>query len=149
MGNEVPGDVVRWVGADTVAGTLAELVEVVREEDPDVLVTYANYPTAEYLQVDNLDFLTFNVFLERREDFRRYLARLQNLAGSRPLVLGEMGLDAGETAAGEHAQAKAVDWLLGTALEQGVAGTCLFSWMDDLWVGDNRVEGWNFGLSRS
>ena len=37
----------------------------------------------------------FNVFLERREDFRRYLTRLHHLAGDRPLVLGEIGLDAG------------------------------------------------------
>ena len=148
VGNEVPADVVRWVGADTVADTISQLAEVVREEDPELLVTYANYPTAEYLQVENLDFLTFNVFLERRQDFRRYLARLQNLAGSRPLVLGEIGLDAGHTPAGEEAQAAAVDWLLATSIEQGVAGTCLFSWTDEWWVGDDPVEGWHFGLTR-
>jgi hypothetical protein len=31
---------------------------------PDRLVTYGNYPTAEYLDLPELDFLTFNVFLE-------------------------------------------------------------------------------------
>ena len=53
-----------------------------REEDEHQLVTYANYPSAEYLRVDELDFMTFNVFLEQRKDFRRYLARLGNLAGT-------------------------------------------------------------------
>ncbi|MDQ4070756.1 MAG: glycosyl transferase, partial [Actinomycetota bacterium] len=97
LGNEVPADVVRWLGVRTISRVLEELAEVVREEDPSMLVTYANYPSAEYLQVDGLDFLTFNVFLEQRHDFRAYLTRLHNLAGDRPLVLGETGLDAGTT----------------------------------------------------
>ena len=29
-----------------------------------------------------------------------------------------------------------------------MAGTCIFSWTDDWWVGDERVEGWRFGLTR-
>ena len=77
-----------------------ELAEVVREEDPDQLVTYANYPTAEYLPLESLDFLMFNVFLERQADFRRYLTRLHHLAGDRPLVLGEIGLSANGDAGG-------------------------------------------------
>jgi O-antigen biosynthesis protein len=83
LGNEIPADVVRWVGTSTIASAIDELVEVVREEDPDRLVTYANYPTAEYLPLESLDFLTFNVFLERQTDLRRYLTRLQHLAGDR------------------------------------------------------------------
>src|SRR5207249_4081355 len=62
LGNEVPADVVRWVGTRTIARTIADLVDVVRGEDPEMLVTYANYPTAEYLPLDDVDFLTFNVF---------------------------------------------------------------------------------------
>ena len=92
LGNEVPADVLRWYGSELIADTLRRLVDIVREEDPDQLVTYANYPTAEYLPLESLDFLTFNVFLERRDDFRRYLTRLHHLAGERPLVLGEVGI---------------------------------------------------------
>src|SRR5205085_755090 len=98
LGNEVPADVIRWVGTRRIAGAIADLVAVVREEDPEMLVTYANYPTAEYLPLPDLDFLTFNVFLENQADFRRYLTRLHHLAGDRPLVLGEVGLDAGQGA---------------------------------------------------
>ncbi len=97
LGNEVPADVLRWYGTRVVARTLGDLVEIVREEDPEQLVTYANYPTAEYLPLEDFDFLTFNVFLESRADFRRYLTRLHHLAGDRPLVLGEVGLAAGKT----------------------------------------------------
>ena len=148
LGNEVPADVLRWVGARAIADVIAELADVVREEDEDRLVTYANYPSAEYLCTDELDFITFNVFLEQRKDFRRYLARLGNLAGDRPLVVGEMGLHAA-TVAGEERQAETIDWLMATALESGAAGTCLFSWTDDWWVGDTAVDGWHFGLTRA
>lgn len=149
LGNEVPADVLRWFGTEHIAAVIDELVDVVRGEDDEQLVTYANYPTAEYLPLDGLDFLTFNVFLERRGDFRRYLTRLQHLAGDRPLVLGELGLDAGTTPRGEARQAVAVDWQLETALERGVAGTCLFSWTDEWAVGGTPVEGWHFGLTRA
>ena len=149
LGNEVPADVLRWFGTKEIAGVIAELAEVAREEDPDLPLTYANYPTAEYLPLECLDFLTFNVFLERRDDFRKYLTRLHHLAGDRPLVLGEVGLHAGTDDEGERHQAEVIDWQLETAVERGVAGTCLFSWTDEWWVGDAAVEGWNFGLTRA
>ena len=149
LGNEIPADVVRWVGTKTIAHLLEGLADVVRDEDPSALVTYANYPTTEYLPLDSLDFLTFNVFLERKPEFRSYLTRLHTLAGNRPLVLGEVGLDAGTSADDEAAQADFLDWQLDVALERGVAGTCVFSWTDDWWVGHNRVEDWHFGLTRT
>jgi glycosyltransferase involved in cell wall biosynthesis len=149
VGCEVPADVVRWVGTRRVAALIDELAEVTREEDPARLVTYANYPTAEYLPLSGLDFLTFNVFLERQADFRRYVTRLHHLAGERPLVLAEIGLDAGPSPEGELLQASALNWQLATALDRGVAGTCIFSWTDEWWVGERAVEGWHFGLTRA
>ncbi|MDP8901377.1 MAG: glycosyltransferase [Actinomycetota bacterium] len=148
LGNEIPADVLRWFGTKKIASVLGDLVKVAREEDPDQLLTYANYPTAEYLPLDDLDFLTFNVFLERRTDFRKYLTRLHHLAGDRPLVLGEVGLDAAGTAQGEQRQAQVLDWQLETAVERGLAGTCLYSWTDEWYVGEAAVEGWHFGLTR-
>ena len=147
LGNEIPADVVRWVGTERIAGLIDELADVAREVDDGHLVTYANYPTAEYLPLDGLDFLTFNVFLEREHDLRRYLNRLHNLAGDRPLVLGEIGLHAGGDG-GERRQAELLDWQLRTAIERGVAGTTIFTWTDEWWVGDAAVEGWHFGLTR-
>lgn len=149
LGNEIPADVVRWFGTAAVVEVIEELAEVVREEDPDRLVTYANYPTTEFLPLECLDFLTLNVFLEERGQFRKYLTRLHHLAGDRPLVLGEVGIDAGDDSRGEARQAAVIDWQLETALERGVAGTCLFSWTDEWWVGDAAVEGWHFGLTRA
>ena len=114
-----------------------------------MLVTYGNYPTTEYLPLDTLDFLTFNVYLERQEDLRRYLTKLQHIAGDRPLVLGEMGIDATADRSGEVHQAEVIAWQLETATERGVAGTCVFSWTDEWWVGDAPIRDWHFGLTRS
>jgi O-antigen biosynthesis protein len=149
LGNEVPADVLRWYGSGAIAQTLRELADVVREEDADQLVTYANYPTAEYLPLEQLDFLVFNVFLERRVEFRRYLTRLHHLAGDRPLVLGEVGFSGEPTPDGEQGQAQMLDWQLETAVERGVAGMCVFSWTDEWNVGGKAVTGWQFGLTRA
>jgi glycosyltransferase involved in cell wall biosynthesis len=149
LGNEVPADVLRWYGTNVVADALREFAECAREEDPEQLVTYANYPTAEYLPLEHLDFLMFNVFLERQQDFRLYLTRLHQLAGDRPLVLGEVGLSAGDGPDGERQQAETLEWQLSTAIDRGVAGTCIFSWTDEWHVGEEPVEGWRFGLTRA
>jgi glycosyltransferase involved in cell wall biosynthesis len=146
LGNEVPADVLRWYGTDRIAAALDDLVEVVRSIDDQLLVTYANYPTAEYLPLPGMDFLTFNVFLEGEHDLRRYLTRLHHLAGDRPLVLGEIGLHV-EDVVGELAQAELVDAQLRVAVERGVAGTCVFSWTDEWQVGDVPVTAWRFGLT--
>jgi glycosyltransferase involved in cell wall biosynthesis len=149
LGNEVPADVIRWVGKSKVSRTISHLAACVREVDDQQLVTYGNYPTAEYLDVAELDFVTFNVFLDRQRDLRRYITRLHHLAAGRPLVLGEIGAHFPASMGGDEAQAHALDWQLRTALEGGVAGTCVFSWTDDWWVGGERVDGWHFGLTRA
>ena len=64
----------------------------VKQEAPDCLVTYANFPTTEYLRPREIDFVCFNVYLHQEQVFRNYLARLQNIAGDKPL--GTMGSSA-------------------------------------------------------
>jgi hypothetical protein len=87
IGNEIPPNIVRWHGARRVQRFLAELMDTAKQADPDGLVTYGNYPSTEYLDLSFLDFATFNVYLHDRETFCRYLFRLQNLVGEKPLLL--------------------------------------------------------------
>ena len=49
-----------------------ELRDVVKQADPDGLVTYASYPPTEYLDLSFLDFVTFNVYLHDHAAFRDY-----------------------------------------------------------------------------
>ena len=87
--NEVPSDVVRWLGHEKVERFIDELVDLAHQEDPRALVTFASFPPTEYLHPRSVDFYTMNVYLHRREKFRAYLQRLQNQADEKPLVLGE------------------------------------------------------------
>src|SRR5579884_3335666 len=69
VGNEIPPDMIRWHGADAVRRFLKELVGLVRQEHPGALVSYANFPSTEYLTVDFTDFLCFNVYLHDETAF--------------------------------------------------------------------------------
>lgn len=145
VGNEIPAPIVRWHGAARIRGFLHRLCDTARKADPGVSVTYVNYPTTEYLELDFLDFVCFNVFLERPEPFERYLHRLQNLAGDRPLVLTELGLDSGTH--GEQAQADTIDWQVRGAFSAGCAGAFVFSWTDEWHRGGVEITDWHFGLT--
>ena len=48
--------------------------DAAKDEDPDALVTYVNYPSTEYLQLPFIDLVCFNVFLESGPQFESYLA---------------------------------------------------------------------------
>ena len=144
VGNEVPPDVVRWLGPERVKGFVEELAAIVKGVDPQALVSYANFPPTEYLDLDQLDFVCFNVYLHREPEFRRYLLRLQSLAGDKPLVLTEFGVDSMRE--GRDGQAAILSWQTSAAFELGVAGTSIFSWTDDWFTGGHQVEDWAFGL---
>ncbi|MGI8622214.1 MAG: glycosyltransferase, partial [Solirubrobacteraceae bacterium] len=145
VGNEIPAPVVRWYGAARVTAFLAGMADAVRAADPGALVTYVSYPSTEYLDLRPFDLVCFNVFLERPEDFDGYLARLQNVAEDRPLLLTEVGLDSGTH--GEAAQAVALDWQLRGALAGGCAGAFVFAWTDEWHRGGHDIEDWHFGLT--
>jgi GT2 family glycosyltransferase len=146
IGNEIPAPIVRWHGPRAVTRFLRELYDTAKSEDPSALVTYVSYPTTEYLELPFLDFLCCNVYLESREQLAAYLARLQNLAGDRPLVMGELGLDS--TRNGEAAQAASLVWQLRTTFEAGAAGAFVYAWTDEWYAGGQDMDDWGFGLTR-
>ena len=93
VGNELDASIVRWYGKSRTERYLHRLFRIVKSEDPAALVTYVNYPSTEYLELPFLDLACFNVYLESEKTLSAYLARLQNLAGDRPLLMTELGLD--------------------------------------------------------
>lgn len=145
IGNEIPAAIVRWHGRGRIERFLERLYRAAKQEDPGGLVTYVNYPSTEYLQLPFLDFASFNVYLEAQDRLGAYLARLQNLAGDRPLVMAEIGLDSRRN--GEAAQACALDWQVRTAFAGGCAGAFIFAWTDEWHRGGYDIEDWDFGLT--
>jgi O-antigen biosynthesis protein len=144
VGNEIPTPLVRWHGRRRVEGFLDRLARAVREEAPQTLLTYVNYPSTEYLQLPFLDFVAFNLYLEDPAAVRNYLARLQNLAGDKPLVVAELGVDS--LRSGLEGQAATLHEQLRIAGDAGCAGTFVFSWTDEWHRGDDGVLDWDFGL---
>ncbi len=144
VGNEIPAPIVRWHGKGKVESFLERLYWDAKTADPEGLFTYVNYPSTEYLELPFLDLAAFNVFLEDEATYETYLARLQNLAGDRPLLISEVGLDSRRN--GEEAQAQTLRWQVRHAFETGAAGVFAFSWTDEWHRGGHDVTDWDFGL---
>jgi len=145
IANEIPAHIVRWYGARRIERFIQDLFSMAKNEDPEGLFTYANYPTTEYLDLPFLDLVCFNVFLESQAHFEAYLVRLQNLAGDRPLIMSEVGLDSRRN--GEPAQAETLNWQTRTAFAMGSAGVFVFSWTDEWHNRGDHVEEWDFGIT--
>jgi GT2 family glycosyltransferase len=145
IGNEVPVSIVRWHGRRRIESLIEQLFRAVKREDPAALVTYVNYAPTEHLQLPFLDFDCHNVYLESQELFEAYLARLQNIAGDRPLVLSEIGVDSGRD--GEAAQAYALEWQIRTAFAGGCAGSFVRAWSDECHLPGSDINDGAFGLT--
>lgn len=144
VGNEIEKTLVRWMGPAQVRDFLDDLITAGKEAAPEHLFSYATYPSTEYLIPSQADFLAMNVYLEEPDAFRRYLKRLQNLAGDKPLVITEFGLDV--AAHGEQAQTNVFRWFHSICEEEAVAGTVWFSYTDEWQRGAEPVTEWKFGL---
>lgn len=144
IGNEIPASIVRWHGRRRVERFLERLYRAAKAEDPEGLVTYVNFPTTEYLQLPFLDLVCFNVYLETRERLEAYLARLQNLAAEKPLLMAEIGLDSRRN--GLQKQAESIEWQVRTAFAAGCAGAFAFAWTDEWHRGGHDIDDWDFGL---
>ncbi len=144
VGNEIPPSVVRWHGHRRVTRFLEDLCADARSASPHSLLSYVNYPPTEYLELDCFDVCAFNVYLHREADLRAYLARLQQIAGARPLLLAEAGADS--IREGSDGQAAITAMHIRAAFEEGLCGAVAFSWTDEWWRGGNQIHDWAFGL---
>lgn len=144
VGNEIPADLARWMGPLRVRLAVEELITLGKSLAPQLLFAYANYPSTEYLEPENADFTAFNVYLESEQAFRSYLKRLHHIAGDRPLVISEFGLDSQRN--GLEKQADALCWATQAAHELETAGVTLYAWSDRWWNAGAEVLDWDFGL---
>jgi GT2 family glycosyltransferase len=144
VGNEIPADLVRWMGPLKVRRAIEQLIEVGRKISPQLLFAYANYPSTEYLEPENADFSAFNVYLESEGNFANYLRRLHHIAGDRPLVISEFGLDSQRN--GLVRQAETLRWASQVALDLETAGMTFYAWSDRWWNNGAEVLDWDFGL---
>lgn len=144
--NEFPPDLVRWSGQKPVVRFLDRCITAIREHDSDALLSYAGYPSSEYVLPSEVDFVAFNVYLHEPERLALYLKRLQSLSGDKPLVLSEFGMDTLRHPPEEQ------EAFLRTTVQQcrraGLAGHITFAWTDEWHTGGADIEDWHFGLVR-
>jgi glycosyltransferase involved in cell wall biosynthesis len=145
VANEIPPDVVRWSGPKAVASFIDALVGEVKSLDADCLCTFSSFPSTEFLRPQAIDFVCFNVYLHQRPAFKNYLARLQMQADSKPLLLGETGIDS--LREGEERKSAILSWQIEESFRSGLAGTVVFSFTDDWWRGGKKIEDWSMGLT--
>lgn len=143
VGNEIPADLIRWMGPSRVRMEIETLIDTGRSVAPECLFGYASYPTTEYLEVENADFTAMNIYLEDVEDFTAYLRRLHHVAGDRPVIVTEFGLDSLRN--GLESQATLLANAMQAAYKEGTAGFTIYAWSDSWWNG-REVLDWNFGL---
>jgi hypothetical protein len=144
VGNEIEKTLVRWMRPERVRAFIEKLIDIARSNAPRTLVSYATYPSTEYLVPRNADFLAVNVYLESSATFSACLARLQNLAGNKPLLITEFGLDV--AAHGPEQQVEVMRWQHDALLHGGCAGGVWFAYTDEWHRGGREVTGWQFGI---
>ena len=145
VGNEIPSDLVRWMGPLAVREAIEGLIELGKRAAPQLLFAYANYPSTEYLEPGNADFTAFNIYLEDKQALAAYLRRLQNIAGDRPLVVSEFGMDTARNSA--EKQAETLGWALEISHHEEAAGFTVYAW-SDLWKNAGReILDWSFGIT--
>ena len=144
VANEVPADLARWMGPANVREAIESLIETGRRHAPHLIWCYGNYPSTEYLEPANADVTAMNVYLEDEAAFRAYLRRLHHVAGDRPVILSEFGLDSRR--GGAARQAEAFGWAIRAAREEGLAGFTAYAWSDRWLNAGEEVLDWDFGL---
>ena len=129
LGNEIPAGIVRWHGRLRVERFLRRLYEEAKAVAPDTLLTYVNFPPTEFLDLSFFDLCAVNVYLHREPELRAYLARLQHIAGQKPLLLAEAGADS--IREGETGQAEITRMHIRAAFEEGACGAIAFAWTNE------------------
>ena len=94
LGNEIPPSVVRWHGRLRVERFLRRSYQDAKAASPEQPVHLRQLPADRVPRIcPFFDVCAFNVYLHREPELRAYLARLQHIAGHKPLLLAEAGAD--------------------------------------------------------
>lgn len=146
VGNEISAEMARWMGPERVRKALDELIVKVKSLRADLPVGYASFPTTAWLEPDRADFTGMNLYLEKEASLRAYAQKLHHVAGDRPVLVTEFGLDTLRNS--EDTQAELMSTALRVLHEEGMAGLTFYSWSDH-WLNNGQVvQDWSFGMKR-
>ena len=142
LGNEVGGQILQERGIEPVTAGLAALYKAVKAADPQHPISHANWPPARHLNLPFLDFVSFNVYPLWPPEvvaagFGNYIATtLRPIAGDRPLLISEFGVNTIE--AGAEGQSRLLRSSWNELREAGAAGGVVFEFADEWWKNYNN-----------
>ncbi len=146
LGHEVPPWVVEELGRTVIEGRLHALADRVRAHDPGRPVGHANWPPTKELDLRFMDLACFNLYPAwpyevAVKGYGPYLREvLTPLAGGRPLLISEFGLNSLEASEARQAQVLPDCWRE-IASSRAIGGV-VFEWSDEWWKNyDNPIPG--------
>jgi len=144
LGNEIPAQLLQKINSDTIEREMKELYSAVRAKDPGHYVMHGNWPVTKSLHFNFFDLSGFNVYPVWPPEvvtrgYGNYISTvLQPIAGNKPLLITEFGVNSLE--AGEDGQARITDQCWQDLLKAGACGGVVFSFADEWWKNyDNPV----------
>jgi hypothetical protein len=137
LGNEVGGPVLQSRGDGPIVAGLRELYMAIKAADPAHPVSHVNWPPARHLDLQFLDFTSFNVYPLWPPEvvamgFGPYIQNvLRPIAADKPLLISEFGANTIE--AGEEGQARLIRDSWKGLISAGAAGGIVFEFADEWW----------------
>jgi len=137
LGNEVGGQILQERGTEPIIAGLRELYTAVKAADSQHPISHANWPPGRHLDLSFLDFTSFNVYPLWPPEvvaagFGRYIeTTLRPIAGDRPLLISEFGVNT--TEATEDGQSRLLRSSWDDLLHAGAAGGVVFEFADEWW----------------
>lgn len=144
LGNEIPASVVSQRGEQPILDGLTRLYRAVKNVDARHPISHASWPPMKSLDLKFLDFLSFNVYPLWPPEvvaagFGPYLRDvLQPIAGERPLLITEFGVNTIE--AGEAGQARLLKECWEGIRSAKTAGGVVFEFADEWWKNYNNPQ---------
>jgi hypothetical protein len=137
LGNEIGGNVLQARGEGPILAGIRDLYAAVKSADPRHPISHANWPPTKHLDLQFLDFVSFNVYPLWPPEvvaagYGRYVETvLRPIAGTKPLLISEFGANTIE--AGEDGQGRLLrdSWL--GLVKAGAAGGIVFEFADEWW----------------
>jgi len=137
LGNEVGSVQLEERGPEPIEDGLHALYRDVNSLDPEHPITHASWPPAKDLDLDFLDFASFNLYPIWPPEvvamgYQAYIERvLQPIAGDRPLLISEFGVNTVES--GEDGQARLLTESWSAIRDAETAGGVVFEFADEWW----------------
>jgi hypothetical protein len=145
LGNEIPVAAFEQRGTAPFERGLQNLYQRVKAVDPTHPVTHANWPLAKQLHLEFLDIASFNLYplwppevvVMGYENYLRDV--LQPVAGERPLLITEFGVNTIEV--GEQGQARLLRTNWEGIRRGGAVGGVVFEFADEWWKNYDNPRG--------